>query len=195
MKYSQVRADLFRKIQLGAGILLSEFTPNTGEFSRTNIIAATDGGAQFQATQNFTDFGDGIDHVPADTKELKRIDSTTVTLSGNFKTMDTAVAKMLMASATIDGIKVTPNAQLSVSAFDDIWWVGDYSDINEDGATAGKAGFIAIKIINALSTGGFQLQSANRDKGTFAFTFTGHYSIEDTSVVPYEVYIQDGTTQ
>lgn len=75
----------------------------------------------------------------------------------------------------------------------DIWWVGDYSDINEDGSSAGKAGFIAIKLINALSTGGFKIQSGNNAKGTFEFEYTGHYGLEHIDTVPFELYIKAGS--
>ena len=54
---------------------------------------------------------------------------------------------------------------------------------------------MAIHMLNGLSTGGFQLQSSNRAKGQFAFEFTGHYSIEDQSKVPFEVYIKTGEAE
>ena len=75
--------------------------------------------------------------------------------------------------------------------FENIWFVGDYSDKN--GETNG--GFVAIKLINALSTGGFQLQTSDKAKGQFAFTFTGHYSIAAQDTVPFEIYIKTGTEE
>ena len=62
----------------------------------------------------------------------------------------------------------------------------------DDTTSGATAGYIAIKLINALSTGGFSLAPQNNGKADFAFEFTGHYSINDTSVIPYEVYIVDG---
>jgi hypothetical protein len=52
---------------------------------------------------------------------------------------------------------------------------------------------MAIKLINALSTGGFKLQSNDKGKGDFAFEFTGHYTMEDIDAVPFEMYIKAGT--
>ena len=75
--------------------------------------------------------------------------------------------------------------------FSDLWWVGDYSD--KTGATNG--GYVAVHMLNALSTGGFQIQSGNREKGQFSFEFTGHYSLTDQTVVPFEVYIKAGTAE
>ena len=56
-------------------------------------------------------------------------------------------------------------------------------------------GFIAIKLLNALSTGGFQLQTADKSKGQFAFEFTGHYSMSAQDIVPFEIYIKAGTAE
>ena len=47
-------------------------------------------------------------------------------------------------------------------------------------------------MINALNTGGFQIQSTDKAKGQFAFEFTGHYSMDAQDTVPYEIYIQHG---
>ena len=46
--------------------------------------------------------------------------------------------------------------------------------------------------MNALNTGGFQIQSSDRAKGTFAFSFMGHYSMAAQDTVPYEIYIKQG---
>lgn len=88
---------------------------------------------------------------------------------------------------------IVPRNDVSTSDFKDIWWIGDYSDKNEDekdGKT--KAGFIAIHMMNTLSTGGFSTQSSNRAKGTFEFEFTAHYSIDVQDKVPFEIYIKSG---
>ena len=117
-----------------------------------------------------------------------------VKISGTFVTVTTAVAKKLMAAADIgtsDQTKITPRNDLKTEDFADLWWVGDYSDKN--GATNG--GFVAIHVMNALNTGGFQLQSGDKSKGQFPFEFTGHYSIDAQNVVPYEVYIKAGTAE
>ena len=50
-------------------------------------------------------------------------------------------------------------------------------------------------MLNGLSTGGFQLQSGNKEKGQFEFEFTLHYSLAEQSRVPFEVYIKAGTAE
>lgn len=195
-KFTQIPADTFKKLQLNAGILTTEFDPATGELTASNIIGATSGGVSFEATPSFTDFGEDIDNCPKNTKELKVLDSWDAKMSGTFVTMDTKAAASVVGTATVsaeDQTKVVPRNSVDAKDFKDIWWVGDYSDINDDGASAGKAGFIAIKLINALSTGGFKIQSGNKAKGTFEFEYTGHYSLENIDTVPFEIYIKAGS--
>lgn len=198
MKYTQIPETTFKNLQLNAGILLSAFTPGTGELEADDILGATSGGVNFTATPTYSDRGKDVDNCPVNVKELKKLDSWAVTMSGTFVTVTTNLAKTLIGAADIgspDTTKVTPRNDILTTDFTDLWWVGDYSDVNEDGASTGKAGFVAIHMINGLSTGGFQIQSGNRAKGQFAFEFTGHYSIEDQSKVPFEVYIQAGTAE
>lgn len=195
-KFTQIPTDTFKKLQLGAGILTTEFDPATAEFTAANIIGATSGGVSFEAAPSFTDFGDDIDNCPKNTKELKRLEYWDAKMSGSFVTMDTNIAKSVVGAATIDSnnaAKVVPRNSVDANDFKDLWWVGDYSDVNEDGTSAGKAGFIAIKLINALSTGGFKIQSGDKAKGTFEFEYTGHYSIENIDTVPFEIYIKAGS--
>lgn len=195
-KFTQIPTDTFKKLQLGAGILTTEFNPATGELTASNIIGATSGGVSFEATPSFTDFGEDIDNCPKNTKELKKLDSWEAKMSGSFVTMDTNVATSVIGTAAVasdDRTKVVPRNYVEAKDFKNIWWVGDYSDINEDGSSAGKAGFIAIKLINALSTGGFKIQSGDKAKGTFEFEYTGHYSSENIDTVPFELYIKAGS--
>lgn len=196
MKFTKIPTTTFQKLVLNAGVILTEFNPATpaSEPDDSKILGATNGGSNFSAVPSFVDFGEGIDNCPLDMKELKKLDRWTVKLSGTFVTMDTALGKKLCAAADIgtsDTTKITPRVDLADTDFGDIWFVGDYSDKN--GAT--KGGFIAVKIINALSTGGFTLQSANKGKGQFAFEFTGHYSMEAQETVPFELYISAGAAE
>ena len=195
MKYTQVATDAFEKLQLNAGVLLTEFDPTSGTLDKTKIFGATGGGVSFEATPTYIDFGEDIDNVPNNTKELKQLDYFDAKMSGTFKTADTALGKALVAAADVSGNKITPRSTLSQGDFFDAWWVGDYSDVNVDGTgqSVQKAGFVAIKLVDALSTGGFKIQSNDKGKGDFAFEFTAHYSLADIDVVPFEIYIQSGT--
>lgn len=193
-KYTKIATDTFKKLQLNAGILCTSFTPTTAEVDDANILAATSGGVNFTATPSFTDFGEDIDNCPKNSMELKRLDSWEVKISGTAVTVDTKTAKSFIGLADISATKVTPRNDLKVADFADLWWVGDYSDINIDGGSSAKAGFIAIHMLNALSTGGFQLQTADKEKGTFSFEYTAHYSMAAQDTVPFEVYVSPATS-
>lgn len=200
MKYTQVASDAFAKLQLNAGILLTEFDPTDPPSTaqeraemRENIFAATSGGVSFATNPEYVDFGEDIDNVPPNTKQLKRLQSVSPTMSGTLKTADTAVAKALMGAADVNAQtgKVTPRGDLADGDFFDIWWVGDYSDKNGNA----NGGYLAIKLANALSTGGLQLQSNDDGKGDFSFELTGHYDIANIDQIPYEVWVKAGTAE
>lgn len=194
MKFTQVRADTFESIQINAAIILNAFTPATGTYEKTAIIGATTGGSQFNSNPEFVDFGEDVDNVPPNTKQLKRVQSYDPTLTTNFVAMDTPLGQKLIAAADIDSKDanhIIPRASLSTADFGDIWIVGDYSDKN--GATNG--GFIAIHIKNALNLGGFQWQTGKNEKGQFAAEFHGHYDIENIDDQPFEVYVKAGTEE
>lgn len=189
MKFTQIPANTFQNIQMNAGIFVSTFNPATGVIG--DILGATSGGNKFADTPSFKDFGEDIDNCPKNTKELKKLDSREVKSSGTFVTVSTTQAKRLIATADIDGsntMHVVPRNDVKATDFEDFWWIGDYSDVN-DGS---NAGFLAIHMKNVLSTGGFQLQSTDKDKGKFAYEFTCHYSISAPDTVPYEMYIKQG---
>ena len=194
MKFTKIPSDAFQKLQINAGILTTDFTPATGEIGAAGQIGATTGGVSFTATPTYSDYGEDIDNCPKNMKELKKLESWEATISGTFVNADTAIAKMLVGAADIgtpDTTKITPRNDVLESDFETIWLVGDYSDKN--GETNG--GFIAIKLINALSTGGFQIQTADKAKGQFAFTFTGHYSMDAQDTPPFEIYIKAGIAE
>lgn len=193
-KYTQVRETTPQELQLNAGILLKHFDPATADYDRADIFAATSGGVSFTDAITFKDLFEDVDNMPKNTKEGKRIESRDVTMSGTALTITPESAKVAMAAADIDEADPThiiPRDELTDEDFNDFWWVGDYSD--KTGAT--KGGFCAIHIMNALSTGGFSLQTGDKSKGQFAFTYTAHYSVEDITKVPYEMFIKQGEAE
>lgn len=194
MKFTKIPESTFSQLQLNAGILLSEFVPSTATVNNNNIIGATTGGINFTATPTFSDRGDDIDNCPKNTMELKKLDEWAVQMTGTFVTTTTDTVKKLIGAADIDSqdtTKVVPRNDVIADDFADIWWVGDYSDKN--GAT--KGGFVAIHMMNGLSTGGFAIQTSDKGKGNFAFTFEGHYSISEQDTVPFEVYVKSGVDE
>lgn len=193
MKYTQIPQNTFKNIQLNAGVLLKAFAPDTGTLKATDILGATSGGVSFTATPSFIDFGEDIDNCPKNMKELKQLDGWEAKMSGTFVTVTAELAAKLTGAADTAAEKVTPRNDLKSADFADLWWVGDYSAVNEDGTKGASAGFCAIRLLNSLSTGGFQIQSGDKAKAQFAFEFTGHYSMEHPETVPFEIYVKAGT--
>lgn len=189
-KFTRVPTDTFENLQLNAGILVDSFTPASGVIG--NILGATTGGINFSTNPTYTDFGEDVDNVPNNMMEFKHLDSFDPQMSGTFLTCTPALAKMLVGAADIDSqdtTKVIPRAELLATDFQDVWWIGDYSDIN----TGDSAGFLAVHLMNALNTAGFQIQSTKNEKGQLAFEFHGHYSLASQDVVPFEIYVKGGT--
>lgn len=196
MKFTKIPADTFQKLVLNAGILVDSFTPSTGTIG--NLMGATTGGIAFNSNPTFVDFGEDVDNCPNNTKQLKQIQQYDPAMSGTFLTLTAAVAKALVGAADIDlsdDTHVIPRDHLVDDDFDDVWWIGDYSNINKDGASPStqKAGFLAIHLMNGLNTGGFQITSAKNAKGQMAFDFHGHYDMNDIENIPFEVYCKAGT--
>ena len=191
MKYTKIPETTFKNLQLNAGVLLSDFNPSTATVDNSAIIGATTGGVNFTAVPAFSDYGEDIDNCPKNMMELKKLDSWEISLSGTYVTVDANAVKALVGAADVSGNKITPRNDLKLTDFTDVWWVGDYSDQN--GETNG--GFVAIHMMNALSTGGFAIQSSDNGKGNFAFTYTAHYSMDAQETVPFEVYVKAGTTE
>lgn len=189
MKYTKIPETTFQNLQLNAGVLLSDFNPADATVANENIIGATTGGVNFTAVPAFSDYGEDIDNCPKNMLELKKLDSWDINMSGTFVTVDADSAKNLVGAADASGNKITPRNDVLKSDFVDLWWVGDYSD--ENGETNG--GFVAIHMMNTLSTGGFAIQSNDNGKGNFAFTYTAHYSMDAQETVPFEVYVQAGS--
>ena len=191
MKYTKIPETTFKNLQLNAGVLLSDFNPATATVANESIIGATTGGVNFAANPTFSDQGDGIDNCPKNMMELKKLDFWDINMSGTYVTVDANAVKALVGAADVSGNKITPRNDLKLTDFTDVWWVGDYSDQNGEK----NGGFVAIHMMNTLSTGGFAIKSSDNGKGTFAFTYTAHYSIDAQDTVPFEVYVKAGTAE
>ena len=190
MKYTQVKSDTFQTLQLNAGIMVDSFVPSTGVIG--NILGATTGGFTFASNPTYTDFGEDVDNVPANTWQLKRITAYDPAISGTFLTVTAANAKELAGAAAVDSLDsthVVPSHELSEDDFADVWIVGDYSDKN----TGTTAGFVAVHLMNALNTAGIQWTTTKDGKGKFAFEFHGHYDLDAVDEVPFEIYVKAGT--
>lgn len=180
-KFTVIPQDTFDGMQLDAGVLLQDFDPETGEFDKTkDIICATTGGINVVCQAEYSDLGEDVDNCPNNMMELKHLDGWTCTMG--FTSLGTSPASIALSlgAADIDAAKgkITPRRDLKLTDFKSVWWVGDRAD----------GGMVAVHLFNALSTGGFSLQTTKGGKGQNTMELTGHVSIEEQDVVPMEFY-------
>lgn len=186
-KFTVIPQDTFDGLQLDAGVLLNTFDPATPAApDDEDIICATTGGITVACVPTFSDLGEDVDNVPNNMKELKHLDGWECTMSTTSLGTSPALIKMALGCADIDSqdaTKIVPRADLKQTDFSDIWWVGDRAD----------GGMVAVQLKNALSTGGFSLQTTKNGKGQIALTITGHVSISAQKEVPMVFYSADPT--
>lgn len=183
--FTKVSSTAFASIQTNAGMLLNSFNPeNPTAPTDEQIICMTTGGINPSCTAEYTDFGEDIDNVPNNTKELKQLSNWTCTMSTTAYDTTPELIKLALGAADINSAssKIVPRRELKNSDFSDIWWVGDRLD----------GGWVAIRLINALSTDGFSIQTTKDGKGTIPLTLTGHVSINDQDTMPMEFYVSEG---
>lgn len=193
--YTRIPQSTFKTLQLDAGVLLKTFNPaNPAEITESNILCATTGGIHISATPTFSDLGEDVDNCPTNLKELKHVDSWEVTIS--FTSIEVDLAMFLTALGAAETLRYededskkyaagcAPSKQIQPNAWTELWWVGDKAD----------GGFAAARILNAISTGGLDLQTTKAGKGQLNITITGHVSINDQDKMPLELYSIAGST-
>lgn len=184
--FTAISQEAFNELQMDAGMLLKNFDPTAPAApADEDIITATTGGITVACTPTYSDFGEDIDNVPNNMKELKHLDGWDCKISTTALGTSPELIKWTLGAADIDGTnenKVTPRVNLNQTDFADIWWVGDKLD----------GGFAAVQLKNALSTGGFSLKTTKNGKGQITLELTGHVSINAQSVMPMEFYSYEG---
>lgn len=232
--FTAISQDAFNELQMDAGMLLRTFNPaSPAAPADADIITATTGGITVSCVPTYSDFGEDIDNVPNNMKELKHLDGWECKMSTTALGTSAEAIKLSLGAADKSGAtysassdttvksgktyytrtgtspnyvytpvdsptgnpstssyyemtspdyKITPRRDISQDDFADLWWVGDKLD----------GGFVAVKLINALSTGGFSLKTTKNGKGQITLELTGHVSINAQSVMPMEFYSVEG---
>lgn len=181
-RFTVIPQSTFEELQLDAGVLLKTFDPETPEVTDDAIICATTGGINVTCVPTYSDMGEDVDNCPNNMMELKKLDYWECGLS--FTSIGTSPESIHMAlgAADVEDGKVVPRRDLKQTDFADVWWVGDRAD----------GGLVAIQLKNALSTGGFSLQTTKNGKGQISVELTGHVSIDAQDVVPMVFYSEAG---
>lgn len=184
--FTVIPEDTFNDLQIDAGVLLTDFNPaNPAAPDDEDIICATTGGITVTCVPTYSDFGEDIDNVPNNMMELKHLDGWDCRLATTGLGTSPELIRLALGAADITAVsgKVTPRRDLRQSDFESsIWWVGDKAD----------GGMVAVELKNALSTGGFSLQTTKNGKGQISIELTGHVSIEDQNTMPMVFYSTEG---
>ena len=181
-KFTVIPKDTFSGMQLDAGVLLKTFNPTSVAAPQdTDIICATTGGINPTCVPTYSDLGEDVDNCPVNMKELKHLDGWECKMS--FTALGTSAdnIRLALGAADVATNKITPRRDLKQSDFSDIWWVGDRAD----------GGCVAIQLKNALSSGGFSLQTTKSGKGKISCELTGHVSIDAQDEMPMIFYSID----
>lgn len=181
--FSKVSETAFGEFQVDAGVLLNAFEPENPQLDDAAIICATTGGINPTCVPTYSDWAEDVDNARNGMKEYKHLDSWLCSLGFTALNTTPQVIRLALGAADIEASsgKITPRFELKDTDFSDVWWVGDRSD----------GGLVAIRVINALSSSGFSLQTTKNGKGQIAVTLQGHVSAEDQDTVPMEFYVQE----
>lgn len=181
-KFTVIPQNTFQELQLDAGVLLRRFDPSAvAAPADEDIICATTGGINASCVPTYSDMGADVDNCPVNMMELKNLDSWACSMA--FTSLGTSAEsiKMALGAADIDSsntAKIIPRRSLKRTDFSDVWWVGDRAD----------GGLVAVRLMNALSTGGFTLKTTKNGKGQVSVTLTGHVSMTSQDTMPMEFY-------
>ena len=184
-RFTRIASDAFAALQLDAGVLLSAFDPSNPYVDPTDetIIATTSGGINPTCVPSYSDFAEDVDNASDGLKEFMHLDGWDCGIAFTSIKFNGVGVKLSLGAADVttleNGVtKITPRRNLDQGDFGDIWWVGDKAD----------GGAAAVRLKNALSDGGFSMQTTKNGKGTIAMSLKGHVSINAQDDMPMEFY-------
>ena len=190
--FAQLPDDIQTALATNAGIVLKEFDPNmemsvletARQTIKQNILFATTGGVNTSCAYTYKDLGEDIDNCPKDAKEMLEVEKIECKLGGTGVTITPESAVSLFGAADKSGsevVKIDPRRDVKLTDFKSLWYVCPYGTDH---------GFVAVKLENALSVGGFSSQSTKKDKTQFTFDYKGFSSLANPEKVPFEYYIK-----
>lgn len=179
---TRISADAAEKMQMNAGLLLSDFdVENPIEPTDEQIVCETTGDFSITCTPETADFFEDVNNAPTNTKEGKQITgwSCSLGVTALSVTLDT-LALALGASEAIDTTGVRPRTTYKLNDFKALYWIGDMIDENK---------LFVVAMDDTVSTGGVSFTSTNKGKGSLALTLTPHATAAEPEKVPMAFYV------
>lgn len=177
--FTRIPERTFNELQLDAGVLLWRFDfAAPYDIEDEDIICATTGGINVQCIATYEDMFEDVDNAPNNTMEGKKLTGWDCRISTTVLGMDVNTIRLTLGAADIVGDRVVPRRQVRLTDYRDIYWAGDLAN----------GGYAACKLMNALSTGGFSLQTSKNEKGGVSIELMGHVSLAAQNVVPLQLY-------
>ena len=181
---TRVAQDFFNSVQLDAGILVKGWDPtDPTNISDEMIVCATTGGLNPTCVPTYSDLFEDVDNAPNNTKEGLHLDSWACGISTTAVQTTPEAVRLALGAADIVGNKITPRTYIKGEDFDDLAWLGDMAD----------GGIAACVLKNALSSGGYSMQTNKNGKGNLALSINGYATIEAQDDVPMEFYVIPGS--
>lgn len=185
-QFTAIPKNAFDALQLDAGVLLNRFDPEDASIQDEDIICATTGGISISCVPSYEDLAEDVDNAPNGLKEFNKLSGWECTVSTTSLGTSPELIQLALGAADIEGNgAIKPRRSVQLTDYKDIWWVGDKAD----------GGFVACKIINALSTGGLSLQTTKNGKGTVGLELKGFVSLDDQDTMPMEFYSNSPTSE
>jgi hypothetical protein len=117
--------------------------------------------------------------MPPETAEMMVVTDCTVEAEFTAISVKGNTIKWMLGAA--DGTNaITPRNELNDEDFTDLWWIGDRVD----------GGLVCVKLVNALSDEGVELQTNPKGIGELSVHLSAHSSFEsdDMDTIPVEIY-------
>lgn len=192
-----LRAETFEKLQLNAGVFLTNFDYSTATDAATlkaliataieggqGVLGATRGGGSFECTpETRTVEADGMRYPfkGSTVNDLWTIKLKTTLLE---TTPENFAHALMCADVDTEGGKTTVRVRTSIEDADyinSVCWIGDTSK-----------GYVLIKLDNALNLTGATFTFTDKGEGTLPVEFQAHNaSLEDQDHAPFEIVFFD----
>lgn len=182
-KFTKVSEDVFKECVIDSGILLKTFdVEGNTEVADEDIICDTTGDISATCVPTYSDMGEDVNNCPMGMMELMNLDGWETRLAFTALNATPETIRLALGAADIANGKVTPRRSLDTTKdFTDLWLVCNLMG----------GGYMAIHLLNALSTAGLSLTTTKNGKGQLQIEVGGHVSIKAQDTVPMEFYVSE----